>query len=168
MNGAYRIWLGSKGDSADLARLHALAFSEAWPTPAFSSLLEREGVAVFLGSRATSAEAEGFILVRATADEAEVLTFCVEERVRRAGLGHALLDAAGQFLQARGTVKMLLEVSEDNVSALALYRKFGFLTVGRRAAYYRHGLQASDALVMKKLLNTEALPPTTRMDYTGL
>lgn len=164
---AFRIWPGSKGDSADLARLHAAAFSDGWPEPAFASLLERDGVAVFLGAREDTVVAEGFILIRAVADEAEVLTFCVQLGARRAGLGRALLDAAEQFLRASGILKMFLEVSEDNVSAVPLYQRFGFLTVGRRAAYYQNGLEASDALVMKKMLSNDQLPPNSGMDYKG-
>lgn len=167
MSEVFRIWPGSKGDSADLARLHAAAFSDTWPEPAFASLLERDGVAVFLGAREDTAGAEGFILFRAVADEAEVLTFCVQLGARRAGLGRALLDTAEQFLRASGIVKMFLEVNEANVSAVPLYQRFGFLTVGRRAAYYQNGLEASDALVMKKMLSNVLLPSNTGMDYKG-
>ena len=167
MSEAYGIWPGSKGDSAALASLHGAAFSDGWPEPAFASLLERDGVAVFLGAREAAIDAEGFILIRAVADEAEVLTFCVQLGARRAGLGRVLLDAAEQFLRARGILKMFLEVNETNVAALELYRGFGFLTVGRRAAYYQNGLEAGDALVLKKLLSIGALPPNTGMDYKG-
>ena len=38
---------------------------------------------------------------------------------------------------ARGTQAMLLEVAESNEPALSLYKKLGFLTVGKRYRYYR-------------------------------
>ncbi len=165
MSEVFRIWPGSKDDSSDLASLHGGAFADGWPEPAFASLLERDGVAVFLGAPRHAVNAEGFILIRAVADEAEVLTFCVQQGARRTGLGRVLLETAEQFLQASGIVKMFLEVSEDNVLAVPLYQRFGFLTVGRRAAYYKNGLEASDALVMKKMLNNVLLPPISGMDY---
>ena len=37
--------------------------------------------------------------------------------------------------------------------SLGLYRDAGFVEVGRRAAYYHHGADASDALVMRRILN---------------
>jgi ribosomal-protein-alanine N-acetyltransferase len=97
---------------------------------------------------------QGFILVRIVADEAEVLTFCVAEGVRRGGLGSALLEEACNIVQRRGGVQIFLEVSQDNLAALTLYRKCGFAEVGRRAAYYRQGSLAADALVMRKPIAT--------------
>jgi ribosomal-protein-alanine N-acetyltransferase len=101
---------------------------------------------------------QGLILVRVAADEAEVLTFCVAEGARRRGLGTALLEAACEMAQSREGAQMFLEVSEDNPGAMALYQKSGFTVVGRRAAYYRHGSLAADAIVMRKSLSTVCPP----------
>jgi ribosomal-protein-alanine N-acetyltransferase len=48
---------------------------------------------------------------------------------------------------------MFLEVVKDNVPALALYERFGFVKVGERAGYYRRpdGTRAT-AVVMRKAL----------------
>ncbi len=99
---------------------------------------------------------DGFVLVRIAADEAEVLTFCVANGARRRGLGATLLDAACNIARDRGGVQMFLEVSEGNPGAFALYQKRGFSVVGRRAAYYRDGLLAADAVVMRKVLSMAA------------
>lgn len=149
----FRIWQGGANDAPTLAALHAPAFSDAWPEAAFASLLERVEVLVLLGARGDAASAEGFVLVRAVADEAEVLTFCVAAAARRSGLGTALLQAACEAARARGAAQMFLEVSESNAAALGLYRREGFGEVGRRAAYYHHGPDAADAIVMRKSLN---------------
>ena len=37
----------------------------------------------------------------------------------------------------RGAQAMLLEVAESNAPALALYKKLGFLPIGKRHRYYR-------------------------------
>ena len=148
-----RIWRGAAQDAAVLATLHAPSFSDAWPEAAFASLLQRDEILVLIGSRADIREAEGFILLQVAADEAEVLTFCVAEAVRRCGLGRALLLSACDAARARGARRVFLEVGEGNAAAAALYAGEGFVEVGRRPAYYHHGPDASDAIVMRRVLN---------------
>ena len=154
MSGSIRTWQGSVGDAALLAALHAPCFSDAWPEAAFASLLERAEVTVLLGAVADSPP-QGFILLRTVADEAEILTFCVAEDIRRLGLGRALLHAACDAARARGAVHAFLEVGARNEAAFCLYRATGFVEVGRRGAYYQHGSEASDALVMRRILNRD-------------
>ncbi|MCS6997720.1 MAG: GNAT family N-acetyltransferase, partial [Casimicrobiaceae bacterium] len=45
-----------------------------------------------------------------------------------------------------------LEVRVNNLAAQSLYRKFGFVEVGRRKRFYRDG---EDALLMTKPLATD-------------
>lgn len=149
---SFRIWRGGVGDAPELAQLHAPSFSDAWPEEAFRSLIDRDGVVVLMGSRAPAGAAEGFILIRTVARECEVLTFCVADEAQRSGLGGALLDAACELALTQGAGEIFLEVGERNGAALSLYRGRGFLEVGRRAAYYHHGADAADALVMRKAL----------------
>ncbi len=87
----------------------------------------------------------GFCSWRQSApDEAEVLNLAVDPAWRRRGVGSALLAAVLE--RARGTI--FLEVAEPNSPAIALYRKQGWVDVGRRAGYYNHG--TVNAVVMKK------------------
>ena len=168
MSAAHRVWLGDVDDAGTLARLHAGAVEDAWPEAAFDSLLSRAEVFVLLGARPTIAAAEGFVLVRTVAGEAEILTFCVSERARRCGLGMELLVGACEIARGRESTHMFLEVSEKNAAAKGLYQKIGFAAVGRRAAYYRQGSVAADAIVMRKELSApipqpdEGLPSSFR------
>jgi len=98
---------------------------------------------------------QGFILIQVIADEAEVLTFCVEPDLRGRKLGAALLVAAAAHAGEQGATRMFLEVSESNLAARALYDRQGFVVIGRRAAYYQAPGQTNagaDALVMRKTL----------------
>jgi ribosomal-protein-alanine N-acetyltransferase len=88
----------------------------------------------------------GMLLGRTAADEAEVLTFGVVPAARRQGIGTCLLQAAKVLAAARGCGAIFLEVATSNAVALALYRREGFVEVGRRRRYYADG---SDALVMR-------------------
>ena len=45
--------------------------------------------------------------------------------------------------------KLLLEVSDINTAAKNFYKKFNFITVGKRKNYYKNG---SDAVLKEKIL----------------
>jgi ribosomal protein S18 acetylase RimI-like enzyme len=62
------------------------------------------------------------------ADDCWLEDLFVDERARRAGLGRALVNAAFERARARGCKRIDLDVNEDNLGALALYRELGFST----------------------------------------
>ena len=141
------IRLAAPRDAPQLAALHAQCFDQPWDEAAFSAFLD-DGVTFALLS-AEGREAQAFILVRAAADESEILSLGTHPCARRRGLARALLDAACVEAQRRGAGRMFLEVAGDNAAALALYRAAGFATTGRRNAYYARPMgQAADAVVL--------------------
>ena len=95
----------------------------------------------------------GFVLSRLAADEAEILTIAVDPAYQGKGVGRALLSENLRQTSNAGAKTMFLEVAKDNMSALALYERFGFAKVGERAGYYRRadGSRAT-AVVMRKQL----------------
>ena len=140
-------------DAALLAALHATAFNRPWSQDAFE---------VFLGDPAVAGlivGGDGFILWRAVAGEAEILTLAVSPPARRQGIARALL--AGAAVRAAQTPAdwMFLEVSDQNSAALALYRGAGFEVSGRRKGYYETENQPQDAVIMR--LSLTAPPPPT-------
>ena len=91
-------------------------------------------------------------MVRAAADEAEVLTLSVAPTVRRKGTASKLLAQALDILRAGGSARIFLEVAADNAAASALYTRHSFTPCGRRADYYGAGASGKsvDAIVMKR------------------
>ncbi|MEW4447564.1 ribosomal protein S18-alanine N-acetyltransferase [Qipengyuania sp. JC766] len=81
-------------------------------------------------------EAVGFSLVRAVADEEELLLIAVDPAMRGRGLGRALIEDALQQARQRGSAKLFLEM-RDNNPAQSLYRNCQFEPIGRRREYYR-------------------------------
>lgn len=136
-------------DPQTLAALHAQAFDHPWSTAEIASLLDTPGTFVV-------AEDQGFILARALAGEAEILTLAVAPPARRQGLARRLIEHAVVRALALGAESLFLEVADDNVPALGLYRGFGFEVVGRRRGYYArgNGVTPVDALVMRLALNS--------------
>lgn len=138
-------------DLPALATLHAQAFPhEPWDAAALAGMLATPGTAALtVAETASGGGASGFVLLRVVLDEAEILTICVDELIRRRGLGGALLQASHNAAATAGATALYLEAAADNVSALALYRSAGFAEVGRRRGYYRRGAEKIDALVMR-------------------
>jgi ribosomal-protein-alanine N-acetyltransferase len=135
---------------ATLATLHATAFADPWTEASIAGLLTTPGAFAFHLQ-------DGFVLIRAAGDEAEILTLAVTPPARGQGIGRTLLQAAAQHAADMGVRTLFLEVGVDNPAALALYAGLGFVKTGRRKEYYGAGHAAgSDALVMKVQL---PLPP---------
>ena len=131
-----------------LAALHAEGFDQPWPPEAFTRLLENP---VRAGALALQAGVPaGFIMIQQTPDEAEVLTFVVAREHRRSGIGGALLQWAIESAGATGCARILLEVSESNEAARALYERLGFRQIGARSGYYARGQDVETALLLAR------------------
>lgn len=131
------------------AALHqASGLPEHWDAPAFGELLAMPGAG---GELALSGDDPiGLILWRVAADEAEILTICVQADERRRGAGRFLLTGAITAVTGVGVRRLYLEVAEDNVAAIALYHGFGLRPQGRRPGYYHTSNGRVDALIFAK------------------
>lgn len=121
-------------------------FGEAWTRSQCAGILPMNGVSLTI-AEAGSGPA-GFSLVRAVADEAELLLLAVDPAQQRRGIGQALLDEFIDEARSRGARKLHLEVRDGN-SAMGLYLSAGFVPAGRRRNYY-HGPEgeAFDAVTL--------------------
>ncbi len=134
-------------DAPAAARLHA-AMPEPWSAVDWIGFLQDP---IVLGLGAFAGEAMiGAALLRSVADESEVLTIVVAPDRRRCGVGGELLAAALEETARSGAKTAFLEVSIDNSAAISLYRKAGFVEIGRRRGYYRRTGGAVDALLMRR------------------
>lgn len=141
------------GEAGDLDAVMAImssafspCFGEAWTRSQCAGILPMGGVSL------TVAESEngpaGFSLVRAVADEAELLLLAVTAEEQRRGIGQALLDHFVEEAHRRGATRLHLEVRDGN-SAMSLYRDAGFTPAGRRRNYYHGpGGEAFDAVTL--------------------
>jgi [ribosomal protein S18]-alanine N-acetyltransferase len=142
-----------------LARLHAAVFSvpRPWSAAEFAALLDGPGVFLLTadrGARASPPQGSdgppGFLLGRALAGEAEVLTLAVAPDARRRGIGAGLVAAGLARAAEMGAAMVFLEVAADNAPALGLYRAAGFAEAGRRPGYYlRADGTRTDAILMR-------------------
>lgn len=138
------------GDAPTLAKLHAQGFYRGWPVSDFVEFLGGKNTPTYIACDARRRIA-GFALIRTVADEAELLTIAVDPKWRGKGVGRALLDAVFADLMLSPARRMFLEVDEQNHSAIALYKRHGFVTISSRKGYYaRPDGSAATALVMAR------------------
>lgn len=131
-----------------MADLHARAFTtpRPWSAPEFASLLAGAGVFVLGDTR-------GFVMGRAIAGEAEVLTLAVAPEARRQGIARRLMAEFCTRAIGFGAQTAFLEVAESNSAAISLYRTVGYVISGRRRGYFNTPQgQKIDAVVMTKPL----------------
>ena len=142
-------------DAAALAKAHARSFAPPWSAEDIAALLAAPGgYAIMISDGDGAAPVRGFLLARAIAGEAEILTLAVDPSHRRQGLARALLEASVATAVSAGAEAMFLEVAADNAAAVGLYLSAGFERVGSRRGYYaRPGEAAVDALVLRRALN---------------
>ena len=141
----------SRAEAESLAEIHGAAFDRPWSAGEIAALLDSPGT---LALR-PAGDQKGFVMLRALAGEAEILTLAVAPEGRRRGLARSLMEVAVVHALARQAQSLFLEVAADNGPALGLYEGLGFEIVGRRKGYYDRGAASPriDALVMRLSLN---------------
>ena len=123
----------------NLANLHKLCFPhKPWSADEFADL-KKSGCEII-------ASQNGFVVYRATLDEAEIITIGVHPDARRTGIGIALIGVMEADLKKQGVKHIFLEVAADNAPARALYEQVGFVQVGVRPKYY----DGINAIMMRK------------------
>ena len=125
---------------ARIAELEALCFHAPWSARSLELLCGDTafGFAVVLGDEIV---AYGGMLC--VLDEGQITNVATHPAHRRRGYADAVLRALLEEARARGLVSVTLEVRESNAPALALYRRHGFVQVGRRAHFYKNPAEAA-------------------------
>ena len=81
-------------------------------------------------------------------EEAHITLLGIHPARRRQGLGQLLLVTLLEDAIARNLERATLEVNVNNISAINLYKKFGFEIAGTRQGYYQ--ATGEDALILWK------------------
>jgi L-phenylalanine/L-methionine N-acetyltransferase len=71
---------------------------------------------------------------------------------RRRGAGRALMQAAEEWAEGMGIMKIELHVFPYNTAAITLYEDLGYEREGLRRRHYRRGTELVDAVLMAKEL----------------
>jgi ribosomal-protein-alanine N-acetyltransferase len=92
-------------------------------------------------------EVTGYAIMSVAAAEGHILNLCVENQLRRRGLGRTLLNYLLARVGPLNMERLFLEVRPSNSAAIALYASAGFTRLGTRKDYYKTLGDREDALV---------------------
>lgn len=82
-------------------------------------------------------EVVGFYIISCIADLVEIFTIAVDKDYREDGIGSKLLDHVINYARENKASEIWLEASTKNVSAINLYKKYGFKIQTTRKNYYQ-------------------------------
>ena len=88
----------------------------------------------------------GFAGIKSVLDEADIMNIVTKKDKRNLGIGSALLEKLLNDAKAKEIKKITLEVNESNISAIHLYKNFGFKEISIRENYYN---KTDNALIMQ-------------------
>ena len=88
----------------------------------------------------------GYVCPMLILDEGHILDIAVRRELRGKGLGRLLVERVIAECREKGAEFVSLEVRTSNDSAINLYKRLGFIEIGRRKGYYENG---EDALLME-------------------
>ena len=133
-------------DLPQVAALERASYAFPWNDQIFSDCLRVGYHCVVVDAPVGIA---GYGVLSMGAGEAHVLNLCIEQALRRHGIGRELLLALLRHARDRGIRDAFLEVRRSNRAAIALYHEIGFECVGQRRGYYQAHEGREDALVYR-------------------
>lgn len=131
---------------AQVAVLEKQCFSAPWSEASVAGELDNP-LSVWLVCE-DQGRVLGYVGSQTVLDETDMMNIAVLPEARRAGIGERLILSLIELLKDRGSRSLALEVRASNTPAISLYKKLGFLQVGRRTNYYRGPRE--DALILRK------------------
>jgi ribosomal-protein-alanine N-acetyltransferase len=144
-----RLRIAILADLDAIAAIEAQSFHDGpWSRSALAWVLQAPHTRCVVACAGAPENVVGYIVTALVVDAAEIMNLAVAPPWRTRGIGTQLVDAA-LATAAAGRARVLhLEVRESNAAARAIYASRGFVSVGRRRAYYRNPVE--DALVLER------------------
>ena len=133
---------------SDIAKLESDNFSDAWSEKSLEDTFEYDYNHLLLEKRDGSVV--GYVIYSDVQGDAELLRIAVDKSYRRRGVASVLMQNMLDELTESGAERVSLEVRAHNISAVSLYKKFGFVDIFIRENYYTD--PEDDALIFQLML----------------
>lgn len=108
----------------------------------FRRHLASPSAAVLVAAERGQVLGAALLFFRRGASAARLYSIAITQTARGQGLGAKLLEAAEREARNHGCATMKLEVRTDNIAAMALYEKRGYLRRKREPGFYENGMDA--------------------------
>lgn len=141
-----------ESDLPRVMKIERKSFADPWSLNSFRRELNDNPYALYL-SAYLDEKLIAYIGGWLVTDELHITNLAVDPAYRRQGVAGKLLAELIDLAKKQGIVRATLEVRASNTSAIKLYEKNGFSSVGCRPRYYRNNNE--DALIMWKELSNE-------------
>jgi ribosomal-protein-alanine N-acetyltransferase len=134
-------------DLDEVVAIETACSLDPWPRSIFNNCLDRHQCYVLTANHRVI----GFAVLMFADVECQLLNLSIAPEWQNQGYGKMLLKELIESAKIERAQQFLLEVRCTNESAIALYRKLGFIVIGERKEYYLTPTGREDAHVM--LLN---------------
>ena len=128
-----------------VSELEAANFSMPWSKESFCEILNNSDALYMVATQ--DDEVIGTCGIITAVGEGDICNVVVDERFRGNGIGYSLVKAVMESAaKEKGVNAFTLEVRVSNLSAIGLYEKLGFKSVGVRPKFYQKPVE--DAMIM--------------------
>ncbi len=93
----------------------------------------------------------GYIGMYISFEEGEITNVAVTPFARQKGIGNALIKAIKEAARKQNLQRIVLEVRVSNQSAIALYKKNAFVSIGIRKNFYEKPVEDANIMVCEEL-----------------
>ncbi len=131
-------------DAPEVAAIEEKIFSQPWSADGFRSSLSSADTLYLVVE--CDGQIAGYCGFLKSFDEADITDVAVSEACRGKGIGYQMLTELMRRGRERGIARFTLEVRVSNASAIHLYEKLGFASVGIRKNFYERPRE--DAMIM--------------------
>ncbi len=151
MDNRYTIKRADERFVDELASLEVECFeNDPWSRQMFADLIKNDNCIIDYIEDLQLSKIIGYSVICCAYDQADLANIAVLPEFRRNGIGQILLEEIFKKCIETGVLELFLEVRASNVPAISLYKKNGFVEIGKRRNYYSRPKE--DALVMMKTL----------------
>lgn len=140
--------------SNDIEKASALiqtGMGQTWSRDELKSMVEKPHI-YHCYAHYDGGDLYGVLLVNHILENPEILALSVDENYRRKHIASTLLNSLFAAMKEKKCERILLDVAEDNIAAIALYKKFGFNHIDTRRGYYKKSDGYKDAYILEKRL----------------
>lgn len=132
-----------KEEAPTAAKIEKLCLSTAWSEKQISESSDNPSSHYLVAL--LSNKICGIVSFYCLCGECQLINIAVDQAYRSMGVATELMKAMHKIALSCQCENITLEVAEDNLMAIALYKNFGYTAVGRRKGFY-HG---TDAIIME-------------------